>query len=106
MYKIVFFVPPAFTEEVKLALFEAGAGGFRNYDFCSWQTTGTGQFRPLSESDPFIGEFGQVERVREDRVEMICSDEHVRRAVEALIAAHPYEEPAYEVFPILRLPDL
>jgi hypothetical protein len=106
MYKIVFFVPQAYTEEVKLALFEAGAGGYRNYDFCSWQTTGSGQFRPLSESDPFIGAFGQVERVTEDRVEMICRDEVVRAAVEALIAAHPYEEPAYEVFPILELKDL
>ena len=97
MYKIAFFVPHAHAEAVKEALFSAGAGRFGDYDCASWETGGTGQFRPLSGANPFIGSEGMVERVDELRVEMICTDESVRPALEALVAAHPYEEPAYEL---------
>lgn len=100
MYKLVVFVPEDHTETVKQALFAAGAGRFRNYESCSWQTAGFGQFRPLESADPFIGTAGAVERVAEYRVEMICEDHLIRAALEALVAAHPYEEPAYEVYPV------
>lgn len=103
MYKIAFFVPVEHCEEVKAALFAAGAGRIGDYDCCSWQTAGTGQFRPLEGSTPFLGEKGQVEKVEEYRVELVCADELVRDAVAALKSAHPYEEPAYDVF---RLEDI
>jgi len=106
VYKIVFFVPHAHAEAVKAALFAAGAGRFRDYDNASWETAGTGQFRPLSGATPFIGSEGSVERVAELRVEMICTEEHVRPALDALLAAHPYEEPAYELSRIWTREDL
>lgn len=106
MYKIAFFVPSTHAEAVKDALFAAGAGRFREYDRASWETAGTGQFRPLSGASPFLGSEGKVERVEELRVEMICVDESVRPALDALVAAHPYEEPAYELSRIWTREDL
>jgi len=102
MYKLSFFVPHDFCEEVKAAVFKTGAGRIGTYDSCSWQVAGTGQFRPLAGSDPFIGTTGTLEKVEEYRVEMVCSDELIGDAVDALKKAHPYEEPAYDV---LKLAD-
>ena len=98
MYKLSFFVPVDFCEEVKAAVFKAGAGRIGNYDSCSWQVAGTGQFRPLEGSDPFIGSTGTLEKIEEIRVEMVCSDKLISDAVAALKNAHPYEEPAYDVW--------
>lgn len=106
MFKLVFFVPETYIEEVKSAVFKAGGGRYERYDYCSWQTLGTGQFRPSSESNPFIGYAGQIERVPEFRVEVLCKNEAVRPAIRALIDAHPYEEPAYEVYEVWQLPEL
>ena len=106
MYKLIFFVPAEHAEAVKQAVFDAGAGRYRNYDWCSWQTVGTGQFRPLAGADPFIGTVGEIETVPELRVETICQDAAVRAAVEALLAAHPYEEPAYELIRVWTADDL
>ena len=99
MYKFVFFVPDTHADEVKEAVFAAGAGRIGDYDSCSWQCLGTGQFRPLEGADPFIGTAGgHVEQVREYRVEMVCEDEYIAAAVAAMKQAHPYEEPAYDVW--------
>ena len=106
MYKLVFFVPLDHAEAVKQALFDSGAGRYDRYDSCSWQTPGTGQFRPLAGSDPYLGTEGRIEHVPELRVEMVCRDEVVRSAVDALIGVHPYEEPAYEIYRIYTADDL
>ena len=106
MYKLVFFVPESHAAAVKRSVFEAGAGRFRNYDSCSWETSGTGQFRPLEGSNPFLGSEGDVEVVSELRIEVICPDEVVRASVDALLDAHPYEEPAYEIHRIWTADDL
>ncbi len=103
MVKICFFVPSSHVEEVKLAMFDAGAGRIGNYDQCSWQTLGQGQFRPLDGSEPFIGEKGQCERLEEYRVEMVCDAALAADAVLALKQAHPYEEPAYDVIQVLAM---
>lgn len=103
MYKLVFFVPETHVETVKAAIFATGAGRIGDYDSCSWQTLGQGQFRPLEGSQPFLGQKGQVERVSEYRVELVCADQLIERALAALRDAHPYEEPAYDVW---RLADL
>lgn len=105
MYQLVFYVPHEHCEAVKQAMFDAGAGRLGAYDSCSWQCEGTGQFRPLPGSAPFIGRTGEVERVREVKVEMICEPEALAPALDALRRVHPYEEPAftyYEVNPPLR----
>lgn len=103
MYKLNFFVPESHLDSVKLALFKAGAGKIGDYDSCCWQTLGTGQFRGLESSDPFIGSKGGIEQVAEYKVEMVCEDSLIQDVVAALKQAHPYEEPAYDVF---RLEDL
>lgn len=98
MYKLAFFVPPSHVEQVKNALFAAGAGRVGAYDCCSWQVLGQGQFRPLDGSQPFIGQAGEVEQVQEWKVELVVSDELIGQAVAALQASHPYEVPAYDVW--------
>ena len=105
MYKLVFFVPENHKEAVKQAVFDQGAGRYEGYDCCSWETLGSGQFKPLSGSQPFIGQQDQIEKVVEYRVEMICADEHIKAVLQALILAHPYETPAYEVWSIKTLDD-
>ena len=103
MYKLCFFVPESHLESVKEAVFMAGAGKFGNYDMCSWQTKGEGQFRALAGSSPFAGQIGELERLPEYKVEIMCADEFVAVAVAAMKAAHPYEEPAYDVFKLAEI---
>jgi hypothetical protein len=106
MKKLVFFVPESHKEIVKNAIFSAGAGRYDGYDSCSWETLGSGQFRPLDGSQPFIGEQGKIETVAEYRVETVCDDTLIKSVVSALIESHPYETPAYEVWTIQTLADL
>jgi hypothetical protein len=105
MYKLVFYVPEDHKEAVKNALFEQGAGRYEGYDHCSWEVLGTGQFKPLSGSQPFVGQQEQLETVDEFRVEMICSQHVIKAVLEALIKHHPYEVPAYDVQLIQTLDD-
>ncbi len=98
MYKLSFFVPEEDLEQVKSAIFSTGAGRIGNYDSCCWQVLGLGQFRPLEGSDPYIGQQGEIETVAEWKVELVCSDELIHQAVAAMKEAHPYEEPAYDVW--------
>jgi hypothetical protein len=97
MYKLCFYVPEVHLEQVKTAVFAAGAGRIGDYDSCCWQVLGQGEFRPLAGSRPFLGEQDTVEMVAEYRVEMVCETQYVRAAVAALVDAHPYEEPAWDV---------
>jgi hypothetical protein len=98
MYKLAFFVPVADAEAVKEAVFATGAGRIGDYEACCFQTPGTGQFRPLAGANPHIGRVGELERVEELKVELVCEDDLIHAAVAALRLAHPYEEPAYDVW--------
>ena len=98
MYKICFYVPDKAVEKVKQAMFDAGAGRIGNYDSCSWQSSGTGQFRPLENSNPYLGSKGRIETVQEYKVEMVCADAHISKVIGALKTSHPYEEPAFDVW--------
>ncbi|HTQ98347.1 MAG TPA: YqfO family protein [Candidatus Acidoferrum sp.] len=102
MLKIGFYVPDTHLEEVKDAMFDAGAGKVGEYDRCCWQCFGQGQFRPLEGSDPHLGEQDEEERVPEWRVEMVCDDKAIKAVVAALREAHPYEAPAFDVVPLLE----
>jgi structural hemagglutinin/hemolysin toxin protein RtxA len=106
MYKLCFYVPESHVEQVKIAVFNAGAGRIGNYDSCCWQVLGQGQFRPLPGSKPLLGRQDSVEAVPEYRVEMVCKAQFVRAAVAALLDAHPYEIPAWDVVAlVMELPD-
>ncbi len=100
MYKLEFYVPETHIEKVKSAIFAAGAGKIGNYDCCSWQTAGTGQFRPCEGSKPFIGGEGRMEKVREYKVELVCDSKYITNVIEALKNSHPYETPAYQYWEI------
>ncbi|MDD3476135.1 MAG: NGG1p interacting factor NIF3 [Sulfurimonas sp.] len=98
MYKLNFFVPTKDKERVKEALFRVGVGRYENYEHCSFETLGSGQFKPIKDAHPHIGQVDILEKVEEYKVEMICSDELIKEAIKVLKETHPYEEVAYEVF--------
>lgn len=102
--KVVTFVPHDAVESVLDALAAAGAGAIGDYSRCAWLATGTGTFLPAGGANPAIGRPGVVEQVPETRIEMVLK-RHLRGiVVPALLAAHPYEEPAYDVFELAPLP--
>ncbi len=103
MYKVCFFVPIKDAEVVKGSMFRAGAGKLGNYEQCSFEVLGTGQFKPLFGANPSIGNIGELEKVSELRIEMLCADEFIKDVIEALKKNHPYEMPAYD---IIKLSDL
>jgi len=103
MYKLVFFVPMSYVDAVKQAVFDTGAGRIGDYEHCSWQVLGEGQFRPLAGSSPYLGQTGELEYVEEYRVEMVCADELIQDAVLAILASHPYEEPANDVWSLTEI---
>lgn len=106
IYQIIFYVPQENKEQVKNALFRVGAGNIGEYSHCAWETLGQGQFLPSEKSDPHIGQANKLETVAEYKVEMVCEKKNIRQAIEALLNSHPYEEPAYSVFPIMDLNDV
>lgn len=100
-YQITFYVPQEQCEEVKEAMFQAGAGKLDNYEACSWQVLGEGQFRPMEGSKPFLGETNKLEKVLEYKVEMLCVADKLETVIKALKSSHPYEVPAYGVLALL-----
>jgi dinuclear metal center YbgI/SA1388 family protein len=102
--KIVTFVPTADAERVLDALASAGAGRIGDYDRCAYTSEGTGTFRAGAGANPTIGTVGAVERVPEARLEMVAPRGRRGAVVRALLAAHPYEEPAYDVFALAERP--
>lgn len=100
--KIVVFVPSSHAEAVRKALAESGCGHIGNYDYCSFTTKGIGRFRGLKDANPFIGKVGKIEKVEEERIETICSNKNLNKALKALKKAHPYEEPAVDIYPLLN----
>lgn len=99
--KLVVFVPAEALDDVRDALFAAGAGRIGDYERCSWYTEGTGTFLGGEGTDPTIGERGREERVPELRLETVFPDDCHDEVVAALRRAHPYEEPAFDVYPLL-----
>jgi structural toxin protein (hemagglutinin/hemolysin) RtxA len=96
-YKLSFYVPESHLNIVKEALFAIGAGTQGDYDKCCWQCLGQGQFRPIGNADPAIGEYNTLNYVPEYKVEILCTSKIIKKAVRALCESHPYEEPAYDV---------
>jgi hypothetical protein len=99
--KLVWFVPEEALDATRDAVFSAGGGRIGEYERCSWYTAGTGSFLGGEGTSPWLGEPGREERVAELRVETIVPEAQLEQAVVALRAAHPYEEPAYDVYPLV-----
>jgi hypothetical protein len=96
--KLVVFVPVEALDSVRDALFGAGAGRIGEYERCSWYTEGTGTFLAGEATDPTIGERGREERVPELRLETVYPVDREEQIVRALREAHPYEEPAFDLY--------
>ncbi len=99
--KWVIYVPAEHSEAVQAAVFEAGAGHIGDYSHCSWSVAGTGQFLPNDGASPAIGNVGTVERVAEDRFEVVAPARARAAVLSAMRAAHPYEEPAFDIFALV-----
>ncbi|HJT91722.1 MAG TPA: Nif3-like dinuclear metal center hexameric protein, partial [Mycobacterium sp.] len=102
--KWVVFVPAENAEAVREAMFAAGGGHIGDYSHCSWTVSGTGQFLPHEGATPTVGKVGTVERVPEDRVEVVAPTRLRGHVLAALRAAHPYEEPAFDIFALAPVP--
>ena len=99
--KLVWFVPADALAATRDAVFAAGAGRIGDSERCSWYTAGTGTFLGGAGTEPAVGESGQEEHVPELRVETVVPAELLDEVVSALRAAHPYEEPAHDAYPLL-----
>lgn len=98
--KLVGFIPASAVDKVAAAVFAAGGGGIGNYEDCAFTVEGTGWFTPLPGSDPTTGEISRPERTPEVRWETVVPRARLGAAVRALVRSHPYEEPAFDVYPV------
>lgn len=96
--KLIVFVPESHASIVREAITAAGAGQIGDYSDCTFTTVGTGRFKPGAGADPFIGQKDTIEEVKEEKVESIFLSSHEKQVLKALKSAHPYEEPAYDIF--------
>lgn len=98
LYKVVTFVPESHIEAVRDSMSRAGAGWIGNYSDCSFMTEGTGTFRPLDGTNPFIGTTGNLEKVKELRLETVANASNLNNIINAMKQSHPYEEVAYDIY--------
>jgi hypothetical protein len=99
-YKIVVYVPESDADKLREAIGNAGAGKIGNYSHCTFTIKGTGRFKPLEGANPTIGEVGKLEEVAEERIETVCEGDQLADILKAIKEAHPYEEPATDVYSI------
>ncbi|MBQ8337335.1 MAG: Nif3-like dinuclear metal center hexameric protein [Bacteroidaceae bacterium] len=100
LLKLSVYVPLAYADSVRKALFDAGCGNIGNYGSCSFNVEGTGTFEAGEGCSPFCGNIGELHKENEVRIETIMPAYIKEKAIAALVAAHPYEEPAYDIFPL------
>jgi len=100
LFKLAVFVPRTHQDAVRDALFAAGAGHIGNYSHCSFNIDGIGTFLPREGADPFIGRQGVLEKVEEVRIETVVPGSALQPVIASMLRAHPYEEVAYDVYPL------
>ena len=100
LVKLSVFVPSAHADKVRAALFDAGCGHIGNYDNCSFNTPGTGTFRALDGCHPYVGEINRLHHEEEIKIETVFPDFKQAKVIQALLKAHPYEEPAFDLYPL------
>lgn len=99
--KIFVTVPKDNLENVRTAMCKAGAGIIGNYSFCSASTKTVGTFMPNDNANPYIGDKNKLEFVEEEKLEVICDIEKVKKVIQELRKVHPYEEPAIDIVPLI-----
>lgn len=104
--KIVTFVPLENADAVRGALGSAGAGVIGEYTYCSYSVAGRGRFLPSGNAQPHIGTVNEYETVDEERIEVVCERSSTKAALTAMKAAHPYEEVAFDIYPLIDEEDL
>lgn len=100
LYKLVVYVPKTHGDAVRQALGQSGAGYIGNYSDCSFTAEGTGRFKAQAGTHPFIGNVGELATADEERIETIAPQSKLAAVLQAVLAVHPYEEPAYDVYPL------
>jgi hypothetical protein len=100
--KLVVYVPAEAEEKVRLALGKAGAGKIGRYDYCSFVSDGVGHYRPLTGTKPYKGTLGRIAEADEYKVETVCYEHDLPTILQAMRKAHPYEEIAYDIIPLLN----
>ncbi|MFV0344787.1 MAG: Nif3-like dinuclear metal center hexameric protein [Bacteroidales bacterium] len=100
LFKISVFVPNTHLENVRNSMFEAGAGHIGNYDCCSYNTDGIGTFRANEGAKPFVGKQGEIHNEAETKIEVLVPEHLCNRIVSAMVSTHPYEEVAYDIYPL------
>ena len=100
VYKLVVFVPEDYATKVRQAIFSAGAGEIGNYDSCSYNLQGKGTFKASENTNPFVGKKGELHTETETRIETVFPDFLRNKILRAMIESHPYEEVAYDIYPI------
>lgn len=100
LYKVVVFVPRDYSEQVRGALGDSGAGFIGNYSHCTFSSNGTGRFLPTEHTNPFIGTTNELEAVDEEKIETIVDEHKLQTVISSMIKAHPYEEVAYDIYPL------
>ncbi|MCK5767345.1 MAG: Nif3-like dinuclear metal center hexameric protein [Candidatus Atribacteria bacterium] len=104
VFKFAVYIPVKHVDEVSQALFNAGAGKIGNYTETSFNISGQGTFRPMEGTNPFIGKIGEKETVSEIKIETVIPERNLESVIQAMKNAHPYEEPAYDIYEILNKP--
>ena len=99
--KLVVFVPETHADIVREAMGKAGAGLIGDYKHCSFSVKGIGRFTPFETAHPAIGKAGKKEEVVEERIETVCYKKNLDKIIDAIKKAHPYEEVAFDVYPLL-----
>lgn len=99
--KIIVTIPIDNIDEVRNAICEAGAGIIGNYTYCSMSTKCIGTFKPNNNANPYIGEKDKLEIVDEEKLEVVCDINNVKKVISKLREVHPYEEPAIDIIPLL-----
>lgn len=94
------YVPEDHADKLREAIGNAGAGKIGNYSHCTFTMKGTTRFKPTEGANPMIGSVGKLEEVAEDRIETVCTGDKLQDVLKAIREAHPYEEPATDVYPI------
>lgn len=99
--KIIVTIPIENVEEARNAICEAGAGVIGNYTYCSMSTKCVGTFKPNDNANPYIGKNNKLEFVEEEKLEVVCGVDNVKKVISKLREVHPYEEPAIDIIPLL-----